>query len=65
MRVYVPTIPKRAVKMLSMKTLANVEIAGPQPRRRAAAAGDGHVGSVTNAGVEALKYPQHWNFLTN
>jgi hypothetical protein len=47
-------MPKRAVKTLSMKTLEKLEMAVPQPRSRAAAAGEGHVESVTKAGVEEL-----------
>lgn len=51
---YIPTMPKSAVKMLSIKVLEKLEMAVPQPRSSAAAAGEGHVGSVTNAGVVAL-----------
>jgi len=51
----VPTMPKTAVKMLSMKMLAKLEMAVAQPRTRAAAAGLGQVSSVTKAGVVRLK----------
>lgn len=50
-----PTMPKTAVKMLSMKVFAKLEIEAEQPRRRAAAAGLGHVESVTKAGEVLLK----------
>lgn len=60
----IPAIPNTAVKMLSMKTLAKL-LSGPaQPLMREAAAGDGHVGSVTKAGEELLKNPQHANYFT-
>lgn len=50
----VPTMPKRVVKMLSMDMLEKLDMADPQPRTRAAAAGLGHAGSVMKAGVVAL-----------
>lgn len=57
----IPAIPNTAVKMLSMKTLAKL-LSGPeQPLISEAAAGDGHVGSVTKAGEVLLKKPQHAN----
>lgn len=50
-----PTMPKAAVKIWSMKTLAKLEMAVPHPRRRAAAAGLGQLASVTKAGVVEFK----------
>lgn len=45
-----PTIPKTAVKMLSSNTLLKDVRGAAQPLIRAAAAGLGHVVSVTKAG---------------
>lgn len=45
-----PAMPKTAVKISSMKTLAKLAMGAAQPLIRAAAAGDGHVASVTKAG---------------
>ena len=50
-----PTMPKTAVKMLSMKMLANEVIGVAQGRMRAAAAGLEHTSSVMKAGEELLK----------
>lgn len=49
-----PTTPKRAVKMLSRKTLAKEEIGVAHPRMMAAAALLGQVASVTKAGEVLL-----------
>lgn len=54
-RSYVPTMPKTAVKMSSMKMLEKEVRAGEQPLMSAAAAGLGHVGFVTKAGAVLLK----------
>lgn len=48
---YVPTQPKTAVKMMSMKLLEKLEMAVAQPRSRPAAAGLGQMGLVTKAGT--------------
>lgn len=50
-----PTIPKRAVKMVSRKTLANPEMGVAQPRTTAAAALLVHTVSVMKAGLLLLK----------
>ena len=52
--VDLPTQPKRAVKMVSMKVLEKLEMAVAQPRSRPAAAGLGQVGLVTKAGTVLL-----------
>lgn len=54
-----PTIPNAAVKILSTNTLENEVRGAAQPLMRAAAAGLGHVTSVTKAGDVLLLYPQH------
>ena len=46
----VPTMPKTAVKRSLMKAFAKLATLVEQPRRRAAAAGLGHVSSVMKAG---------------
>lgn len=51
----IPAIPKTAVKMLSIKTLAKLLSGAAQPLISEAAAGEGHVGSVTKAGEVLLK----------
>lgn len=53
--IYVPTMPKTAVKIWSMKPLENEVRAGAQPVITAAAAGLVHVVSVMNAGAVLLK----------
>lgn len=57
-----PAIPNTAVKMLSMNTLAKLLRGPAQPLISEAAAGDGHVGSVTKAGELLLKKPQQANY---
>lgn len=56
-----PAIPKTAVKMSSEKMLAKEAMGAAQPRIRAAAAGEGHVASVTKAGEVLLMKPQQAN----
>lgn len=51
----VPTTPKTAVKMTSMKPVEKLEMAVAQPRTSAAAAGLGQIGLVTKAGVVLLR----------
>lgn len=58
----IPAIPNTAVKMLSINTLAKLLRGPAQPLIREAAAGDGHVGSVTKAGEVLLKKPQQANY---
>ncbi len=52
---YIPTMPKTAVKMLSMKMFVKDVSGAEQPLIRAAAAGLGHIGFVTKAGLVLLK----------
>lgn len=51
----IPTMPKAAVKMLSMKTFENEVKGAAQPLIKAAVAGLGQVASVTKAGAVLLK----------
>lgn len=61
-RTSMPTMPNRAVKIVSRKTLAKDEIGVTQPRMSAAAPWLEHVASVTKKGGDVLlKYPQHEN----
>lgn len=51
----IPTMPKTAVKMSSMKMLLKEVMGAAHPIIRAAAAGLGQAGFVTNAGEVLLK----------
>lgn len=48
-------MPKTAVKMLSMNTLAKAVMGVAHPRMRAAAAGLGHTASLSKGGDVLLK----------
>lgn len=61
MTVSMPTIPNMAVKILSTNVFPNEVRGVAQPRKRAAAAGLGHVESVMKAGELLLKKPQQLN----
>lgn len=51
----IPTMPKTAVKMLSMNTFAKAVMGVAHPRMRAAAAGLGHTASLSKGGDVLLK----------
>lgn len=53
--IYVPTMPKMAVKRSLTKAFAKLDMFVEHPRRREAAAGLGQAESVTNAGVVLLR----------